>query len=152
MDSEMYRTISIGNYVEGYEIDTNFFVRGYLTGYALADHTNPDSIVAVIAKDHSHKVRITKKSMKLVSRYETLLKALEEYGLQYVDGKVVNRPQPKFSIGDIARHKNYGELESGNIIITYVHEGGYSYTFENGCGGGTFGFSSEKDYNLIKRD
>lgn len=150
MNEEEYRPITIGTYVEGYTVEHNSFERGYLTGYALLDHTDPNSIVAVIAKDHSHEVLIKKESMKIVSRYETLLKALEEYGLKYIEGKVVGRPQPKFAPGDTARHKNYGDNPSGDITITYVDERGYSYVYDNGCGGGTFGFSGESDYNLIK--
>ena len=152
MNEEDYRPLCIGSYVEGYEVNTNIFVRGYLVGYALLDYTNPDSIVAEVAKDHSHETQIVRESMKLVSRYETLLKALEEYGLKYVDGKIVNHPQPKFAVGDIIRHKNYGDNTAGNAIVTYVHDGGYSYTMANQCGGGTFGFSGEDDYNLIKAE
>ena len=149
MDDEQYRSIVIGSYVQGTEVDTGFFARGYLVGYKLMDKTDPNSIAAEIEKDHSHSVFITMDSMKLVSRYETLLKKLEEYGLKYIDGKIIGRPQPKFAIGDIARHKNYSD-KAGDVIITYVCEHGYTYMFANGSGGGTFGFSAEKDYNLIK--
>lgn len=152
MNEEEYRPIIIGSYVEGRTVEHNFFERGYLIGYALLDHTDPDSIVAVIAKDHSHEVQIKRDSMKIVSRYETLLKALEEYGLKYIEGKVVGRPQPKFAVGDIIRHKNYGDDTAGNAIVTYVHDNGYSYTMANHYGGGTFGFSGEDDYNLIKAE
>jgi hypothetical protein len=57
--------------------------------------------------------------------------------LKYIDGKIIGRPQPKFAIGDIARHKNYSD-KSGDVIITYVCEHGYTYMFANGSGGGTF--------------
>lgn len=150
MDDEKDRTISIGSYVDGDDVKNGFHYRGYLTGYVLMDKTDPNSICAEVATDHSHTVIIKRDTMRLVSRYETLLKALEEYGLKYEDGKVLGRPQPKFSIGDIARHKNYGENASGNVEIAYVSERGYSYRFQNGSGGGTFGFNSEDDYNLIK--
>ena len=78
MDDEQYRSIVIGSYVQGTEVSTGVFTRGYLVGYKLMDKTDPNSIAAEIEKDHSHSVYITMDSMKLVSRYETLLKKLEE--------------------------------------------------------------------------
>lgn len=153
MTDEDLRTIRIGDYVEGREVETKNFVRGTLMGYALQDHTDPESVVAVVAKDHSHTdIHIIKGSLSLVSRYETLLRALRDSGLDYVDGKIVGRHVPKFCAGDIVRHKNYGELTCGDCRITYVSGKGYSYMYADGSGGGTFGFSGEKDYNLIKED
>ena len=97
MTDENLRTIRIGDYVEGREEETNNFVRGTLVGYALQDHTDPESVVAVVAKDHSHTdIHIIKESLSLVSRYETLLRALQNSGLDYVDGKIVGRHVPKF--------------------------------------------------------
>lgn len=153
MIDENLITIHVGDYVEGREVDTNNFTRGTLMGYALQDHTNPDSVVAVVAKDHSHTdIHIVKESLSLVSRYETLLRALRNSGLDYVDGKIIGRHVPKFCAGDIVRHKNYGEQAVGNARITYVSENCYSYIYTNGSGGGTFGFKCENDYNLIKED
>jgi len=151
MNDENLRTIRIGDYVVGREVETKNFVRGTLMGYALQDHTDPESVVAVVAKDHSHTdIHIIKESLSLVSRYETLLMALQNSGLDYVDGKIVGRHVPKFCVGDIVRHKNYGEQTCGDCRITYVSENGYSYMYANDSGGGTFGFSGEEDYNLIK--
>lgn len=153
MDEEKFRTIHIGDYVEGREVKTETFVRGTLMGYTLQDSTDPDSVVAVVAKDHSHTgIHIIKESLSLVSRYETLLRALQNSGLDYVDGKIVGRHVPKFCVGDIVRHKNYGERTCGNCRITYVSENGYSYMYANNAGGGTFGFSGEEDYNLIMEE
>lgn len=144
--------IRIRDYVEGNDAKHGRFYRGYLVGYVLLDKTDPGSIVAEVAVTNSKSVYITMESLKPVSRYETLLKALEECGLKYEEGKIVGRHQPKFSAGDIARHKNYGDRIEGNIVITYVSERGYSYNYQNNMGGGTFGFSGEDDYNLIKED
>lgn len=144
--------IRIRDYVEGNDAKRGRFYRGYLEGYALLDKTDPGSIVAEVAVTNSKSVYITMESLKPVSRYETLLKALEECGLKYEEGKIVGRHHPKFSAGDIARHKNYGNRTEGNIVITYVSECGYSYNYQNNTGGGTFGFSYEDDYNLIKED
>lgn len=153
MNKENIRIIHVGDYVEGREVKTDRFVRGTLMGYTLQDHTDPDSVVAVIAKDHSHTdIHITKASMSLVSRYETLLKALHNSGLDYVNGKIVGRHVPKFCAGDIVRHKNYGDQTRWNCRITYVSENGYSYLYTDNAGGGTFNFSGECDYNLIKEE
>lgn len=145
----MAEVFTIGSYVEGNEVKTNRFVRGYLAGYVLLDKTNPSSLSVEINITNSKTVYITMESIKLVSPYETLLKALKDCGLDYKDGKIVGCHHPKFCTGDIARHKNYGDLEKGNIVITYVSEQGYSYRFQDGSGGGTFGFSLEDDYNLV---
>lgn len=152
MGDEKNRMISIGSYVEGYDVKTNIFYRGYLTGYVLMDNTDPNSICAKVAINHSLSVIINRDTMKLVSRYETLLKALEEYGLKYEDGKVVGRQKPKFNIGDIARHKNYGEDERGNIVIVYIWDNGYNYRYQYNSDGGSFGFIFENEYNLVKEN
>ena len=141
----------IGEYVEGTS-PSNRHVRGYLVGYQLLDDTNPDSVVAKVAVNNSQESLIIPKTMKEVSQYEKIIKALDEAGLRYENGKIEGKHQPKFMTGDILRHKAYGNNESGNIVITYVYDGGYNYNYQDNCGGGSFGWYWEKDYEIIRRD